>query len=65
VFLCVSVCCSVLQCVAMWVAFVAVCCSVLQFDSVCVAVCCSVYKKKSIPCAEAYWMCVEVCCSAS
>jgi len=50
---CVAVCCSVLQCVAVYrkidISFFAVYCSVLQ----CVAVCCSVLH------------CVAVCCSVS
>ena len=40
---CVAVCCSVLQCVAVCIAACgAVCCSVLQCDAVCCSVCCIV-----------------------
>ena len=45
-----SVCCSVLQCVA-------VCCSVLH----CVAVCCSVLQRDAVCCSVL--QCVAVCCS--
>jgi len=48
----VSVCCSVLQCVA-------VCCSVLQ----CGAVCCSVLQCVAVCCSVAVLQCVAVCCS--
>jgi len=62
----VAVCCSVLQCVAVFrVAVcrsvsqcVAVCCSVLQ----CVAVCCSVLQCVTVCCSVL--QCVAVCCSA-
>ena len=47
-YLCVAVCCSVLQCVQ----YFAMCCSVLQ----CVAVCCSVFQ-----CLADVLRCVAVC----
>jgi len=58
--LCVAVCCSVLQCVAIWhelcvLQRVAVCCSVLQ----CAAVCCSVLQYVAICCTVL--QCVAVC----
>jgi len=72
VYLCVAVCCSVLQCVAVCCSVlltslrictdvlqcVAVCCSVLQ----CVAVCCSVLLT-SLRIYTSVLQCVAVCCS--
>jgi len=55
-----EVCCSVLQCVAVWysvVLCVAVCCSVLQ----CVAVCCRVLQCVAMWCSVV--QCGAVCCS--
>ena len=74
--MCTTVCCSVLQCVA--VCCIAVCCSVLQ----CVAVCCSVLHCSVLQCValcsgfdfnmpetsmqyvySSVLQCVAVCCS--
>jgi len=64
---CISVCCSVLQCVA--VQFVAVCCSAPRSQDIsvlqCVVVCCSVLQclaKSKYQCVAV--QCVAVCCSA-
>jgi len=55
-FVCVAVCCSVLQCVA-------VCCSVLQ----CVTVCCSVLQYVAVCCSVLQcavgWQCAAVLCN--
>ena len=59
-YVCVAVCCSVLQFVAVCCSVlpcVAVCCSVLQ----CVAVCCSVLQCVAACCSVS--QCVAVCCS--
>jgi len=52
IILCVAVCCSVLQCVAVCVA---VCCSVLKCVAVCAAVYCTVLQCVSV--------CAAVCCT--
>ena len=60
-WLCVAVCCSALQCVAVWCRveqYGAVCCSVVQ----CVAVWCSVVQRGVVCCSVL--QCVAVCCSA-
>ena len=62
IFLCVAVCCSVLQCLAVCCSVlqcVAVCCSVLQ----CVAVCCSMLQCVAVCCSVCVLQCVAVCCS--
>jgi len=67
----VAVCCSVLQCVAVWLngsqVCVAVCCSVLQGEYTqsirSVAVCCSVLQCVAVCCSVL--QCVAVCCSVA
>ena len=64
-FVCVTVCCSVLQCVAMWKCrdsrySICVCgtCVEEEIFSKCVALCCSV-----LQCVASVLQCVAVCCS--
>jgi len=51
---CVAVCCSVLQCVAVWLQCAAVCCSVF-------AVCCSVLQCAAVCCSVL--QCAAMCCN--